>query len=303
MFDIKQNIREIVLKESNFDREYQLIENKDILFEKYCVYDGQYDDARKIASDVLDMLKNGETERKLSYTLIGDNKKQNIYLTIVNNKSVVGASCEATEKGIEINICLSSIFSMLAKIDADAVFTRIESTIAHELNHLYTHNKKIASTGEDKDSEWYDTIVEILCKNEVTDNIVSCFVRGLYFSYYHEINAYASELPKQIEWMITNSIGKGQQVSKEQLFSALKKSGVYTTYITLIGRYVPMLRNIDKDSKLKIVGLFEKYNPKLANDINRNFQKYIKMIEHGGEQGMKKIYQAFNYVLKNYEYI
>lgn len=302
-FDIKQNIREIIFNESNFDKEYQLVENKDILFERYCVYDGQYDDARRVALDVLDMLKNGEKERKLSYTLIGDDKKHDVYLTIDDNKSVVGASCEVTDRGIEIGVCLSSIFSMLAKIDTDAVFTRIESSIGHELNHLYTYNKKVASTGKDEDAEWYDTIVEIFSKNETMDNVTSYFIRGLYFSYYHEVNAYASELPKQIEWIIINSIGKDKQPTKEQLINALKKSNVYMTYITIIGRYIPLLKSIDEDSKLKIVNLFKKYNYKLAEDIGKNYKKYVKMIEHGCKQGMKKIYQAFNYVLEKYNYV
>ena len=82
---------------------------------------------------------------------------------------------------------------------------RINNLINSHFRAIYTHNKKVNTIGEDKDTELYDIIVEIFSKNEIMDNITSYFVRGLYFSYYHEVNAYASELPKQIEWIINNS--------------------------------------------------------------------------------------------------
>ena len=283
------------LFEEKIKNTFETIKQKsDLLFEKYCVYDKQYDDTRRIALSVIDMLKNNELEKKLDFQING----YDIYVTINKNISQVGASIEETNRGIEIEIYLSSIFQSLATFDENAVFTKIESSIAHELSHLNTHANKIKTTGKDEDFDWYKAIINIIFSEKKLTEKEQYFIYGLYYTYYHEYNAYASQVPNEIKWMVTNY--EIENPTKEILLHFLKNTQPFKTYSVILENYLTVLKSFSSEDIKSISKLFKPYDENVSNDILNNYKKYVKYIETNAKIAMKKIYRAFNYTLEQY---
>ena len=291
-FDTKEMLRDAISE--SFKKEYSVVEN--VVSEKYGIYNGQIEDAEHITDEIIDMLLKGDTERTLKWRLSGGVPGQDVIIRIDQGTSAATASIDTEGDNVVIEIFLSPIFSGLAKIDTNAVRTRVESKIAHELSHFYAGNKR----GNFDGPEEYDILVKMFVNdpdNSLTGRI-GLFLKSLYFIDKNEAWAHASEMVKEIEWKIRNS--GTNPITKDVLLQELRENDQFKTYSTIHSIAENKMINWPKDDINKIADFIKKYDIKFSDRVRNFFPSYIKKIKEGTEYALSKIYRSFNHILEQY---
>ena len=135
----------------------------------------------------------------------------------------------------------------------------------------------------DSPPNYYDTAVYMM--NELDENTIAYwYARGLYVTYYHEMNAIISQTHVQM----FNQIGYGKPHTNDEIKKALVKTEPYNIYSTLLYDIIPTIKNMSDDEIINnIVNVF--------NDIIKNNGITVNFIK----QSLKKMENNAKLALHN----
>lgn len=287
--DIKRIHRDALFERLHINEEYLGINNKDILFERYCVYNGQYEDAHDIKNEIVGLIESGKLEETVPWKFRNIPNVDTLSLKVnINSHEVANASCEIKNNVVEIEVWVA-LFDGFSRIDIDRWKDELEVRLIHELSHV-----KIEKEGA-TDNKFNDISERMIYSQPIGLNKVYRFVATAYFCYFHEIQSYVSQLPKDVDFIMKKN---GITPTKETLLDILKNTNVYKTYLTLKEKTLPEISSFDEETIEEISKEYAKYNKELAEDISKHFQKYVKYFDRQLMFAFRKIRQVFNYVLK-----
>lgn len=286
--DVKRIQRNILFERLNVEKEC-LDVDKDALFERYCVYDGQYEDAHRIKEEIVSLIGKGESEETVPWKFQNIPNVDTLSIKInMDSHNLANAASEIEGNTLNIEVFLP-LYDEFAKIDIDRWKDELEAVLVHELSHT-----KIQKEGA-QDNKFNEISEKILYSQPVGFDRAYNFIVTAYFSYFHEIQSYVSQIPQDIK-TIMNS--ENIALTKESLLDALKKTNVYSTYSMLKEKTVPLISHYDDEMVKKIADIYRQYDEGVAEDISLHFRKYVKYFERQMDFAFRKIRQVFNYVLK-----
>ena len=290
--DIRKIQRSIINEMGHIDEEYVSIQDKDAIFERHCVYDGQYDDAHAISEKVISMIESGSKSEVMDWefkNLKGLDRLSISVNAMPNQKANATSEISGSTLALEVS---APLYDEISSIDISRWKEQVEAAITHELSHA-----KIESEQGPTDEDGFSEISEkIIYSQSIVNDYRYKFILMSYFCYYHEIQSYVSQIPPEINAII----GGKERVSAEDLLAALKKTSVYKTYLWAKAVLLQNIKSFDAEMIEAVANEYGKYNTDIGNDIKANFPKYLHYFEEKIEFAFRKIRQVFNYVLEEY---
>ena len=259
-------------------------ESEHFLNESLGAFEEQYELSKEIADIVYELSQ----DKAISYQYKTSYNKVFETINITNNYNVGSNTIRGQISGLDVEEKKIYIDFF---IDENLIKSKIRfktlliNCIAHELMHGNIFFNRYQNNVEINDAPiYYDVIVRLI--GEYEDDILGEFARGLYITYYHEMNALISQTNIQLYAIL----GYGKEHNNQEIKNALKKTEIYYVYNTLLYLTLPKINRMnDETLKNKIVIPFQ-YN---GVDIDVEWvRKQCKKMEY-------KAKLAFNNIFRN----
>lgn len=227
-------------------------ESEHFLNESLGAFEEQYELSKEIADIVYELAQN----KTISYQYETSYNKIFKTINITNSYNVNSNTISGKIVGLDVD---EKKISVKFFIDENLIGDKIRfkallvNCVAHELMHGNIFFNRYYNNVEINDAPiYYDVIVCLI--GEYEGDILGDFARGLYITYYHEMNSLISQTNVQLYTIL----GHGKLYTNQEIKNALKKTEVYYMYNTLLHLTIPKINRMDDETvKNKIVIQFQ----------------------------------------------